>query len=334
MKELDEFDKDGIHKITGTRFDEEGYDREGFGEDGFDKSDWNRKRIRRDGKSWEEILPELETRKNDRYTFYKYNGRWYTKNGFTLDGFSIAGCLNNVTKQKYNIYGVDKERYDRNGFLADAPYTHKKTQEIYDEEGYDRTGYNKQGYNREGKDKDGKTLEEKITWEKMKKQRIKEARKLVAGEISIDEFLSDSEVSMKQITMWAKENKFPADAVRKLQSLRYYDQKANREEIVGKLGINIDGEFSVITEDDYDKCERFLNQEKRVICYNVMLDTVKNYKQGKLELPRYIEEKREKTELDEKLEEKERLQKEQQRLQDLELLKQLFEGKNEKIAGE
>lgn len=81
------FDINGIHKITGTNRDEEGYDIEGYNEEGFDSEGYDREGYDREG---------------------------YDQEGYDIDGYDRDG---------YNEYGFTKDGVDgRMPLGRDADY--------------------------------------------------------------------------------------------------------------------------------------------------------------------------------------------------------------------
>lgn len=80
----------GIHKVTRTKYDPEGYDKDGFNIKGIDREGFNR-----DG----------------------FNKRGYDKDGYGRSGFNPAGYnRDGIDRDGYNKEGYDKYGYDRNGF--------------------------------------------------------------------------------------------------------------------------------------------------------------------------------------------------------------------------
>jgi len=108
----EEFNEDGIHKITGTRYNELGYDVEGYREDGYD---------------------------HDGYDREGFNRRGRDREGYDREGFNVSG---------FNREGYDKEGYDKDGFSPEG--IHKETGTEIDTEGYNKKGFNSEGINREG----------------------------------------------------------------------------------------------------------------------------------------------------------------------------------------
>ena len=78
-------DKDGYHKITGTKFDEYGFDKDGFDYGGYHKT-----------------------------TDTKFDEYGYDKDGFTRYGWSLDG-INKYTLTKFDKYGFDKYGFDKDG---------------------------------------------------------------------------------------------------------------------------------------------------------------------------------------------------------------------------
>ena len=121
----------GIHRDTGTEYDEQGYDRNGFDDCGkhkitgdfYDEQGYNNRGFNEDG--W------------DRDGIYKATGTIYDFNGYKVDG--------------YNEEGYDREGFDKEGI-------HKDTKTMYNEDGWTKKGINKNTgtkYNEQGYDKYG-----------------------------------------------------------------------------------------------------------------------------------------------------------------------------------
>ena len=112
-------EKKGLHKVTETKYNVEGYDKDGFDEKGFNREGYNSLGYNKTG----------------------YNKEGYNKEGYHLDGYDKEG----YNREGYNREGYDEFGYDKNGY----------NKEGYNEEGYDKNGYNKKGYNLEGYNKEG-----------------------------------------------------------------------------------------------------------------------------------------------------------------------------------
>lgn len=146
------YNKEGIHKETGTKYNKEGYDRKGYNKGGYNIYGEKKvekitpfkvifKSITREKK--EENIQEKKVEKKKIVDFKdnktneikekcKYNLLGYDENGYDKEGYDIFG---------YNKLGFSKDKI------------HKFTQTRYNREGYDYEGYNEDGYNREGKSK-------------------------------------------------------------------------------------------------------------------------------------------------------------------------------------
>ncbi|MGL5902415.1 MAG: GIY-YIG nuclease family protein [Cetobacterium sp.] len=120
------FNRDGIHRITETKYNPEGYDKDGYDKFGFNIRGVNKvtqKKYALDG-----------------YDRFGYNINGYDKNNFSRDG------IHRITETKYSPEGYDKDGYDRfgyningydkNNFSRDG--IHKTTQIKYNPEDYDR----------------------------------------------------------------------------------------------------------------------------------------------------------------------------------------------------
>lgn len=152
------FNAYGIHRITGTLYDEEGYTIRGFDkngnyknglygydENGFDEFGYDREGFTIMG------LDEFGYDRNG------YNLMGYDEAGLSVDGYDIFGFdENGYDKQGYDIYGFDKNgihiitqrKFNTFGFKKSC--IHVLTKTAYDEDGYTFLGYNNQGCNRFG----------------------------------------------------------------------------------------------------------------------------------------------------------------------------------------
>ena len=126
----DGFDKDGIHKSTGTEYGPDGYDRIGYNKYGFHKNGIHR----------------ITKTKYDQegYDVNGFGRAGYDRDGYTRYGFSVRGIHKSTGTEYdpdgYNIGGYNKDGYHRSG---------------YNQDGYNKDGYNKDGYNKDGYNKDG-----------------------------------------------------------------------------------------------------------------------------------------------------------------------------------
>ncbi len=86
---LDTFDENGIHQITGTKFNENGFDKDGNNEDGFNVNGIHQ------------------------VTGTKFNENGFDKDGYNEDGFNELGFgkdgIHQVTGTKYNEDGKDDQ---------------------------------------------------------------------------------------------------------------------------------------------------------------------------------------------------------------------------------
>ena len=139
-RDKDGFDEDGIHKVTGTKFDESGYDIRGYDRAGFNIDGIHQRTRTRFSLSGFDKQGYDKTKFNI-YGIYKDTGTPYDSDGYDRYGYNELG----YDKNGYNEEGYDKEGYDKEGY----------NKEGYDKEGYDKEGFDKEGYNREGFDCDG-----------------------------------------------------------------------------------------------------------------------------------------------------------------------------------
>jgi len=146
----------GIHEITGTVYDFDGFNM--FGYDKHGKFCWsmnNDDSLGYDGKGF--------------YINAKYNRYGYDRDGFNHRGFNNKGIhiithnnfdpdgldINGKDNQGfdlagYNEDGWDKDGYDKSGFNDKGFDRENFGRDGYDQEGYDRSGYNNNGINRKG----------------------------------------------------------------------------------------------------------------------------------------------------------------------------------------
>ena len=112
-------DKDGYHKITGTKFDEYGFDKDGFDYGGYHKT-----------------------------TDTKFDEYGYDKDGFTRYGWSLDGInkytLTKFDKDGFDINGFNKYGYNRLGWTRDG--INKITGTAFDKHGYNKYGNDKDGF--------------------------------------------------------------------------------------------------------------------------------------------------------------------------------------------
>ena len=153
------FDKNGIHKVTGTKLDKQGYDQDGFN-----------------------VLDPANV-------INRITGTKFDERGFNKDG------IHNVTGTKWDEWGYTRSgetNLDKEGIHRESPSIdieshtsahlptfdqngiHRGTGTRYDKEGYDkkgldkngfdRNGYDIEGYDKEGYDKEGVHCETKVGW--------------------------------------------------------------------------------------------------------------------------------------------------------------------------
>ena len=153
------FDKNGIHKVTGTKLDKQGYDQDGFNvldpanvinritgtkfdERGFNKdgihnvtgTKWGKWGVARSGETnWNKEGIHRESPSIDIESHISGNPPTFDQNG-----------IHRGTGTRYDKEGYDKKGYDKNGF--------------------DRNGYDIEGYDKEGYDKEGVHCETKVGW--------------------------------------------------------------------------------------------------------------------------------------------------------------------------
>ena len=151
------FDQNGIHYITGTKFDpsgldvngidKNGLDREGFYENGLDVDGFDRNEIHHitgtkyDPSGLDVNRLDISGSRRDKRGFNKNEIHWKTSTKFDVDGYD----LNGFDPLGYKICGYDKDEYDNKGFDKLG----------YDKLGYDNKGFDKLGYDRVGYDNEG-----------------------------------------------------------------------------------------------------------------------------------------------------------------------------------
>lgn len=91
------FDKNGVHKLTGTLYTEDNYDREGYNKDGYDRLNFDKNGIHR-----------FTDEKYDRYDSDKYG---YDSYGYDKTGFNKSG----YNKNGYDIFGYDEHGNNQYG---------------------------------------------------------------------------------------------------------------------------------------------------------------------------------------------------------------------------
>ena len=172
-RDKDGFDEDGIHKVTGTKFDESGYDirgydRAGFNIDGihqrtrtrfslsgFDKQGYDKTKFNIYG-----IYKDTGTPyDSDGYDRYGYNELGYDKNGYNEEGYNKDGYhTSGYNREGYNKEGYNKEGYNKEGYNTSG----------YDKEGFDKEGYNREGFDCDGYDKNGWNISlRNLPWEQL-----------------------------------------------------------------------------------------------------------------------------------------------------------------------
>lgn len=151
------FDQNGIHHITGTKYDpsgldvngidKNGLDREGFYENGLDVDGFDRNEIHHitgtkyDPSGLDVNRVDISGSRRDKRGFNKKGVHWKTGTKFDVEGYDQNG----FDPLGYKVCGYDKEGYDKKGFNKRG----------YDKEGYDNKGFNKRGYDRKGYDNEG-----------------------------------------------------------------------------------------------------------------------------------------------------------------------------------
>lgn len=165
MLELDEngydivtgFNRKGIHKVTHTRYDEDGFDYKGYDEKGYNKYGYNREGDKLEtGKKKIKIKREKPTKEND--SLFIYNGSnargffkdgrnvfrgEYDRRGFRFDGTNIdTGTQYN--KYGHDAYGYNQDGYDEYGFNKEGINEYTGTK--YDLDGFDRERFNARGF--------------------------------------------------------------------------------------------------------------------------------------------------------------------------------------------
>lgn len=152
--EKNNWNEDGTHRITGTKYDVLSFDEDGNDRRGFDK-----KRIHKTTKEkWDEDgydyrLFHKHTGKN------KFTGTEYDQFNIDQKGFNRQHLYVGISNKKlstnsftkntfYDLNGLDYLGFDKNDFDKDG--IHKDTEEKYDENGYDVNGLDKRCFNRNG----------------------------------------------------------------------------------------------------------------------------------------------------------------------------------------
>ena len=157
------FDRAGIHRDTGTQYDQHGLDQRGFDANGFDSEGYDRYGYGKDGfdrDGYREV-------KHPNYTFLNRED----KEGYDKEGFHLESKLHKITGTEFDLdgyewHGYDREGYRRSGFNANKVdrlgYKEEISSsdarrrlcdngsEIYDSNGFDKKGFDKKGFNRAG----------------------------------------------------------------------------------------------------------------------------------------------------------------------------------------
>ena len=112
------FDKDGLHKDTGTMYNPFGFDKDG-------------------------------------YDIYGYDCDMYTKEGFGVDGFDGDGYdKDGFGRDRYDKDGYDRNGFGRDMFNRNGRNRFGYDRDGYDRDGFGKDGYNKSGLDRRGHDKE------------------------------------------------------------------------------------------------------------------------------------------------------------------------------------
>ena len=133
------FHKNGIHRITKTKYDQEGYDVNGFGRAGYDRDGYTRY--------------GFSVRGIHKSTGTEYDPDGYNIGGYNKDGYHRSG----YNQDGYNKDGYNKDGYNKDGYNKDGIFQSTGTK--YGPDGYDKNGYNIGGYNKNGYNKDGYDME-------------------------------------------------------------------------------------------------------------------------------------------------------------------------------
>ena len=308
----DGFNKEGIHRngrhYDDNGFDVNGYDRYGYDRDGYDRDGYNRDGYGRDGYDKDGV---------NRGGFNKEgihrNGTYYDDDGFDVNGYNRSGFDRyGYDRDGYDKEGYDRDSYDRDGYNYrgfDKKGIHRETVTIYDEkgfrkggrhengtryddDGYDFRGFDRDGYNREGINKNGLTRNQ---IKEAKNQRtsnylglINKAEKLGKGEMSLEDYVKSSKTSIEELIKFAKKENMSADIVRGLQkykkSYAIYKKPFSKKNYLESTILLIDGQEVKPTEEDVDKCVRYLKANDSLICDKTVKDTVRKYLRGEMEV--------------------------------------------------
>ena len=239
------FNKDGIHKVTGTKYNPEGYDAYGYDKDGFnevayhkdthtlyDPEGYTRKGFNKDGihKLTGTIYdPDgFDKLGHDKNGFRRsgsntITGTNYDVNGYDVRGFNKEG-IHRDTNSKYDPDGFDRTGHDAYGFNRDGVNKlgfrkdgfNVKTNSLYDQKGYDIDGYDSKGFNKDGihkvtktkYDESGKNIKgiSKQDIEDEKTKLLMIAKDIADGNITVSRFLDISDKSAKDMFEIAKAN--------------------------------------------------------------------------------------------------------------------------------
>lgn len=178
------FNKEGIHKITKTKYDERGYDKDRFDAEGYNihkfdrngihkytKTKYNEKGV--DCEGYDERGFKVRGKRIHKETGTLFNPEGYDAEGYNEKGFNSDGInrrnfnregINLTTKTRFDTDGYDIDFYDEDGYHKDTNFSregiHRETKTFYDPNGLDVDGYNNQGEDKKGniREIDNKTL--------------------------------------------------------------------------------------------------------------------------------------------------------------------------------
>ncbi len=225
---------------------------------------------------------------------FNENGHYVrSKSSLTLDedGYNALGYnIDGYDRNGYDVYGLDKHGFDEYGYRVRGT-----DKEGYDREGYDREGYDREGYNRAGEKRPKIESEEKSSEiESNNKSRncylglIRKAQELAEGKLTLEDYIKKSKTSIEELIAFAKKQHMSADIIRKLYSYKnpykLYKKPFNKTEYLKTTILTINGEEVRPTEEDVDRCIKYLKTIGSLICNKTVCDTVRKFKNGEIDI--------------------------------------------------
>ena len=276
------FNREGINKDTGTKYNLEGYNIFGYDKDGYNEEGYNRQGFSRMGFNREGINKDTGTKYDlEGYDINGYNEEGYNKNGYNHEG--------------YDKDGYDKEGYNKIEFNRDG--INKTTGLKYNEYGFDYKGinsetgteYDKEGYDINGKTADGFTR----ATARERSQRyaiiIDMINKLVSGELVLEQYKRISKLKISELLRIAKDSHMSSDTISKLRKLEKEDLKylkAFTKDIVETTSFIIDDKEVKLSTKRNEVLDviKYLCDNKVYLCSYTFKKYMKLYLMGEFDL--------------------------------------------------